>query len=261
MKVVVITGASGGIGAQTASIFADRGYTVYGLSRSPGNDKRVNYIPTDVSDVSSVMNAFSRIAAKHEKLDILINNAGMGISGALELTKTEDAKWLFDVNFFGALNCIKSAVPMMRKCGGRIVNISSVAAVFSIPFQSFYSASKAAVNSMTMALRGELKRFGISVCAVLPGDAATGFTGARVKSEEGALIYGGSIERSVAVMEKDERNGMTPQYVALRIYKAATKRKVRPFYTVGIKYKVFCVLSKVLPAGFISTVVGGMYVK
>ena len=261
MKTVVISGASSGIGAAAAAMFADAGYTVYGLSRRAGNDARVKYISADVCDEASVKAAFEKIADESKTVDILVNNAGMGISGAVEFTELADAKRQIDVNFFGMFNCVKAAVPLMRKNGGRIVNTSSVAAVFSVPFQAFYSASKSAINSLTMALRGELKRFGISVCAVMPGDVKTGFTDARKKSAEGGDIYSGSIERSVAVMEKDERGGMTPEFVAGYIFRAATRKKVRPFYVAGFKYRVFCALGKLLPASVVSSVVGDMYVK
>jgi len=258
---VVITGVSGGIGRATAELFARSGYTVYGLSRRAGDIEGVRYISTDVTDEASVKSAFERIKSEAGAIDILINNAGFGISGATEFTSLEDAKRLFDVNFFGGFLCSKYAIPLMREKGGRIINISSAAAIFSIPFQSFYSASKAAVNSLSMALSNELKDFGISVTALMPGDARTGFTAARVKSSEGEEIYRGVIERSVATMEKDELNGMTPEYVAGRIYKIALKRKVKPLYAIGTQYRLFAVLSKLLPCGFVNSVVGKMYVK
>lgn len=260
MKVAVISGASGGIGAATATLFAEAGYKVYGLSRRKGNDKRVQYISTDVSDEMSVQAAFKQIADESGEVDILINNAGMGISGAVETTELEMAKRQFDVNLFGMFCCVKYALPLMRAAGGRIVNISSVAATFSVPFQAFYSASKAAINSVTMALRSELKQFGISVCAVMPGDVSTGFTVARVKNA-GSEIYAGSVERSVAVMEKDEQNGMTPEFVAKLIFKVSGKKTVRPFYVAGFKYRVFCLLGKLLPVRTVSFIVSKMYVK
>lgn len=258
---VVITGASGGIGRAAAELFAQNGYTVYGLCRRGGDAAGVRYIATDVADEISVKSAFERIAGEAGRIDLLINNAGFGISGATEFTSLEDAKRLFDVNFFGSFLCAKYAIPLMREKGGRIVNISSAAAIFSIPFQSFYSASKAAINSLTMALRNELKDFGISVTALMPGDVRTGFTAARVKSTAGEDIYRGVIEKSVATMEKDELGGMTPEYIARQIYKIAVKPRVKPLYALGTQYKLFALLSKVLPNGFICAVVGKMYVK
>jgi len=258
---VVITGASGGIGRATAELFARRGYTVYGLSRRAGDIEGVRYISADVTDEASVKAAFERIRSEAGTIDLLINNAGFGISGATEFTSLEDAKRLFDVNFFGGFLCSKYAIPLMREKGGRIIYISSAAAIFSIPFQSFYSASKAAVNSLSMALRNELRDFGITVTALMPGDVRTGFTAARVKSTEGEESYRGVIEKSVARMEKDEINGMSPEYIAGQIYKIAVKPKVKPLYAFGTQYKLFAVLSKFLPSGFVNAVVGSMYVK
>lgn len=258
---VVITGASGGIGRATAELFVSRGHTVYGLSRRAGDLESVRYISTDVTDEDSVKSAFERIRSEVGRIDLLINNAGFGISGATEFTSLEDAKRLFDVNFFGGFLCSKYAIPLMRERGGRIINISSAAAIFSIPFQSFYCASKAAVNSLSMALSNEIKDFNISVTALMPGDVKTGFTSARVKSSEGEEIYRGAIEKSVATMEKDEINGMTPEYIAGQIYKIASKPKVKPLYALGAQYKLFAALSKLLPSGFVNAVVGKMYVK
>jgi NAD(P)-dependent dehydrogenase (short-subunit alcohol dehydrogenase family) len=258
---VVITGASGGIGRATAERFVQGGYTVYGLCRRAGEMLGVRYIATDVTDEASVRSAFELISSEAGRIDLLINNAGFGISGATEFTSLEDAKRLFDVNFFGCFLCSKYAIPLMREQGGRIVNISSAAAIFSIPFQSFYSASKSAVNSLSMALGNELKHFGISVTALMPGDVKTGFTAAREKSQEGSEVYRGVIEKSVATMEKDEINGMMPEYIAGQIYKIATKPRVRPLYAVGTQYKLFAFLSKLLPSWFINAVVGKMYVK
>jgi len=261
-KVVVITGGSSGIGKALVDIFAENGYKVYEISRREYTHRNAAHISADITDESQVRSAFESLERSEGSIDILINNAGFGISGAAEMTETAEARRLFDVNFFGTLNCIKSAVPLMRRNkGGRIINVSSVAAVYSIPFQSFYSASKAAVNSLTLALANELRAFGISVCAVMPGDAKTGFTGARVKNPDGDDVYGGRIARSVAVMERDEENGMTPEAVAEGIYKIARKKRVKPLYTIGASYKLLVVLQKILPAGFANRVVAMLYIK
>lgn len=128
------------------------------------------------------------------RIDILINNAGFGISGAVEFTQTEEAMRLFDVNFFGMVRMTEKVIPYMRENGGgRIVNISSVAAVVPIPFQTYYSASKAAISSYSMALANEVGRFGIRVSAIMPGDISTGFTDARKKITEGDDVYRGSV--------------------------------------------------------------------
>jgi len=261
-KVAVVSGCSGGIGAAIAGMLAEKGYTVCGLSRHAGNDPRIRYFCADVTDETAVAKVFKEIDEEFGRVDILVNNAGSGISGAVEFTESEQAHYQLDVNFYGGFHCTKAAAPIMRRCGGgRIVNMSSVAAIFSVPFQAFYSASKAAVNSLTMALRSELKQFGISVCAVMPGDVKTGFTAARKKLHEGDDVYGGAISRSVAVMEKDETSGMQPEKVAAVVVKAACAKKVKPFYIAGGKYKLFGFLGRILPSSLVSYIVSLMYVK
>ncbi len=240
-RVAVVTGASGGIGREIAARLCELGYRVYDLSRHGCGEYL--HIPTDISNEADVAAAFREIGEKESGIDLLINNAGFGISGALEFSDYADARRIFEVNLFGAFLCAKSALPLLRKKSGRIVNVSSAAAVFSIPFQGFYSATKAAVNSLTLALRNEVRSFGVSVCAVMPGDVRTGFTEARVKSEKGEDVYGNVIASSVGVMENDERSGMTPRYVARKICKIAVRRNVAPLYTVGFKYKVYAMVA------------------
>ena len=263
-RTAVITGGSGGIGRELVSLFASKGYTVFSLSRSAGelnSNENIIHIPTDITDDSQVAAAFKRIKEESGRIDVLINNAGFGISGAVEFTTSESAKQLFDVNFFGILRCVREAVPLLRDNNGRIINVSSAAAVFPIPFQSFYSASKAAVNSLSLALVNELKDFGISVCAVMPGDVKTEFTAVRQKSAIGDDLYSGQIERAVAIMESDEQNGISPNEIAKTILFIAKKRRIKPLYTLGGKYKLFAVLQKLLPAGLVNSVIRMLYIK
>lgn len=261
-SVAVITGASSGIGFRTAQCFCERGFTVYGICRTPPADGRIVHIPTDVSNETAVREAFARIHAETGRIDILINNAGFGISGAVEFTDNTDVQKLFDVNFFGVLSCCKAVIPYMRAAGsGRILNISSVAGPLAIPFQAFYSASKAAVSALSMALASEVRPFGIEVCTVMPGDIKTGFTAARRKSTVGTEIYGAVLERSVAAMEHDEENGMTAEYAAARLYRYATARRMKPLRTIGSKYKLFYFISKVLPASAVVKIIAMMYAR
>ena len=217
-KVAIVTGGTSGIGLQTAlSLRNDHGYAVYVFSRHDFYQEGLNHVRCDVSSEEAVTSAAAEVINREGRLDLVVNCAGMGISGALEFTDPDDAKRLFDVNFFGTVNVNKACLAHLRATRGRIINISSVAAVVPIPFQSFYSASKAAINSYSLALANELKPFGVEVCAVMPGDTATGFTAARKKSEEGDDLYQGRISRSVAKMEKDEIGGH-PESSAALIY-------------------------------------------
>mgnify|MGYP002860588585 FL=1 len=184
----------------------------------------------------------------------------MGISGAVEFTPEEDAKRQMDVNFFGTYNTIKAVLPLLRKSScPSIINISSVGGPLAIPFQAFYSASKMSVNALTLALANELKPFGIAVCAVMPGDIKTGFTDARIRNEDGSNYYGETIKRAVAVMEKDERNGMPPEAIAKKIYEMSKKRDPKVLTTVGFQYKFYMFLYHVLPQNFVNKIVGRIY--
>ena len=261
-KIAVLTGGTSGIGMQTALALKSAGYTVYELSRRAQGIEGLNHLVADVTDEAAVKKAVDEIVAREGKIDVLVNNAGFGISGAVEFTKTEDAKRLFDTNFFGMVNVNKAVLPYMRLGGGgRIVNISSVAAVAHIPFQTYYSASKAAIESYTCALANEVKPFGITVTCAQPGDIRTGFTAARKKNIAGDDIYGGRISRSVAGMEKDEQNGMSPQAAGAYIAKLALKKNVKPIYTVGFGYKCLSALCKFLPCRLRNWIVGLLYAR
>lgn len=261
-KVAVVTGASSGIGRCTAIALRDMGCKVYDLSRRNITIENVKHIKTDITIESDVLSAVKEIIDAEGRVDILINCAGFGISGAVEFTTTQEAKKQFEVNFFGAVTVTRAFLPYMRERGsGRIVNISSVAAVAHIPFQTYYSASKAAIESYTSCLDNEVKPFGIRATAVEPGDICTEFTGAREKSFDGDDVYGGRISRSVAGMEKDEAKGMSPEVAGKYIAKVALRKKVKPVCAIGITYKVLSVLCKTFPCSFRNWVVGMMYAK
>lgn len=258
-KVLVITGGSSGIGKAAAELFALRGYHVYELSRSGQSTDRIEHISCDVTLTEQTRMAVDKVVEKEGRVDVLLNNAGYGISGAIEFTDLSDAKRQFDVNFFGALNMVQAVLPQMRKQkAGRIVFTSSVAAVLSIPYQAFYSASKSAINALALALRNEVKDFGITVTALMPGDVATGFTNARSKSQAGSDIYT-HMQNAVSAMEKDEQNGMTCEYLARQLYKLATRQNPKPLYTAGLQYRLFVVLEKLLPKRLSNWIVGKLY--
>lgn len=261
-KVAIVTGGTSGIGKATAEALIKNGFTVYEFSRRENGIEGMNHLSVDITDENSVCSAVKFVFDKEKRIDLLVNNAGFGISGAIEFTNTEAAKRLFDVNFFGTVNVSREVIPIMRSQKyGRIINVSSVAAPIAIPFQAFYSATKAAVNKYTLALANELRPYGVTVCAVQPGDIKTGFTHAREKVIIGDDIYGGRIGRSVAQMEKDEQNGMAPEVIGKFIAKTALKKKIKPIYTVGFSYKLICGLSKALPDSLQNYIVGKIYAE
>ena len=260
MKIAIVTGASGGIGQATAQLLCQNGWRVYDFSRSGGEDSgQLCHIPCDVTQEAQVQQAFQTVFEREGRLDLLVNNAGFGISGAAEDTPLDKAKKQFDVNFFGCFVCCKAAIPYLRQTGGgRIINISSMAAVLSIPFQSFYSASKSAVNALTLALQNEVKPFGITVCALMPGDVKTGFTAAREKSSA-SDSYKAVAQKSVSTMERDEQNGMAPQTLAKAVLRLAKQKHPKPLSTCGAQYRLFAVLQKVLPARLVNALVVKIY--
>lgn len=261
-KIAVLTGGTSGIGMQTALALKNAGYTVYELSRRAQGIEGLNHLVADVTDEAAVKKAVDEIVAREGKIDVLVNNAGFGISGAVEFTKTEDAKRLFDTNFFGMVNMNRAVVPVMREAGqGRIVNISSVAGQIPIPFQTYYSAAKAATNSYTMALANELRPYGVTVCAVQPGDIKTGFTKAREKTVDGDDVYGGRIGRSVSRMEHDEQTGMDPAVAGKFIANVAMKKKVSPIYTIGASYSFLTFLTRLMSWKTMNKIIGAIYAK
>ena len=260
--VVIVTGGSSGIGLCAARSLRDRGCQVYIVSRRPFSEKGLHHICADVSDELQCRRAVEEVLAHAGRVDILVNCAGFGISGAVEFTELAAAKKQMDVNFFGTVNMTKAVLGPMRQQGaGRVVNTSSVAAPAAIPFQTYYSATKSAINTYTLALRNEVRPFGITLTAVQPGDIATGFTDAREKSQAGDEIYGGRIGRSVAGMEKDERQGMKPEVAGAYIAKLALRKSVAPVYTIGLGYKCLSLLLKLLPLRFSNWLVGLLYAK
>lgn len=258
-RVIVITGASSGIGMSAAREFLRCKDTVISLSRRPSVDDAV-HIPCDISEEENVKNAFVLIDERFGHIDLLINNAGYGISGAAEYTDIESAKRLFNVSYFGLMSCVKYALPLLRKSGRpMIINISSLAAVMPVPFQSVYSAAKAAVCAQTLCLANELRSFGIRVCALLPGDVKTAFTEKRDKSICGSELYGDAISRAVGKMESDEKNGMLPEIIARSLVRLSGKKHPKPLSTVGTGYKLLFILSKLLPVRTVNYLEGRLY--
>lgn len=261
-RVVLITGASSGIGLATARYLKNKGFDVFGIARSSFETTEFEYFACDVTDSEAVLKVAEEIYKKAGKIDVLVNCAGMGISGSVENSPDNKIKKIFDVNFFGTVNMCKAVIPFMRQNKiSHIVNISSVAGQLTIPFQTFYSATKSAVETLSEGLAMELKPMNIKVCAVLPGDTKTGFTQAREKNETDDISYGKRIKRSISAMEKDEQNGMPPESVSKVIYKVINKKNPKQKNVVGFKYKMLIFLSKILPKRLVYKVLYSMYAK
>lgn len=259
-KVVIITGGTSGIGLYTAKQLSAQGCRIYELSRRETGTDAAVHICADITDEQQVKTAVREILAREGHIDVVINNAGFGISGAVEYTDTEEARRQFDVNFFGMVRMNRAILPVMHRQGyGRIINMSSVAAPIAIPFQAYYSASKAAVRTYSLALQSEVKPYGIEICCIMPGDIATGFTAARRKNPDGDELYGGRISRSVAVMEHDEMTGIPAEKAGAFVAGKAIRKRVPVLCTLGWKYKLFVFLTRLLPTRTLTYLVGKIY--
>lgn len=259
-RVAIVTGAGSGIGAAAAGRLREKGWTVYDFSRRDRAPQGVTHISCDVADSRQVERAVETVWAREGRLDAVINNAGFGISGAIEFTPAAEARGQMDVNLFGMDHIVRAVLPLMRGQGsGRVINISSVAAELPVPFQAWYSASKAAISAYSLALRNEVKPFGISVTCLMPGDIATGFTAARHKEQAGNEIYAGRIERAVSAMERDETNGISPEVAGKLLARLAEKKWVKATYVVGGKYRAFLLLKRLLPTTLVNWAEGKLY--
>ena len=261
-QIAIVTGGSGGIGRCTAQELRKAGCTVYEFSRREKPARGVVHLTADITDEEQVRAAVAEVIRREGRIDILVNNAGFGISGAAESTASKDSHAQLELNLFGMDNVTRAVLPHMREQrSGRIVCMSSIAGILPIPFQLWYSVSKSAILAYVLALQNEIRPYGISVCAIMPGDIASGFTDARKKSAAGDDVYAGRIERSVAVMEKDERGGMTPAYAGAYVAKMALRQHSKPLVALGLSYKGAAVLAKLLPRRLSNWIVGLIYAK
>ncbi|MEH6581476.1 MAG: SDR family oxidoreductase [Halioglobus sp.] len=263
-KVVLITGASSGIGQVCAELLSQKGHKVYGTSRKPNVEVRsYEMIEMDVNDEDAIAAGISHIVDKEGRLDVVVNNAGMGVAGALEDTSVEELKFQFETNFFGAFRVCQAALPTMRAQGfGYLINISSLAGQIGIPFQGAYSASKFALEGLTEVLRMEVKPFGIRTVLVQPGDFNTGFTDNRIKTQQSQIntLYRDSFNKALQVMEEDEINGAKPDSIATLVEHIINNPSPLPRYGVGPRLQRFAVqLRKFVPARLFEFVIMKTY--
>jgi NAD(P)-dependent dehydrogenase (short-subunit alcohol dehydrogenase family) len=239
--VVLITGASSGIGKACAEHLHARGFRVYGTSRrapeapAPGASGFLQ-IAMDVTSEDSVAGAMQQILAREGRIDVVLNNAGDGVAGAVEDTSIAEAQRQLDTNFFGVLRVCRAALPIMRAQGsGLIVNISSLGGLVGLPFQGLYSASKFAVEGLTEVLRMEVRPFGVRVTLIEPGDFRTGFTAQRRKAAaaDGHSAYAVRFGKALAIMERDEAGGADPLAVARLLERIIHTQSPLPRYKVG----------------------------
>jgi NAD(P)-dependent dehydrogenase (short-subunit alcohol dehydrogenase family) len=235
-RVVLVTGASSGIGQSCAEFFARLGFRVYGASRRPAVSPLVESIAMDITDDASVCDGLAALIAREGRIDIVVNNAGISIAGAVEDTSIAEARELFDVNFFGVLRVCRAVLPLMREQGaGYIVNIGSIGGLVAIPYQGLYSASKFALEGLSESLRLEVRRFGVHVVLIEPGDHRTALTENRRRTAESQRNpgYRGPFHSAVERMERDEQGGPEPESVARLLHRIVNHSRPRLRYTVG----------------------------
>lgn len=232
-RVVLVTGASSGIGRATADLLAARGWTVVGASRRGSGGEGWTGLTMDVTSDDSVRDGVADVMARHGRIDALVPAAGWGLAGPVETTTVAEAKAQFETNFWGAVRVSVEALPALRARRGRIVLISSVGGQIAIPFQAYYSAGKFALEGWAEALAYEVAPFGVHVTLLEPGNFSTGFTDSR---RSGALPpgpYAAAVRRAVEVMERDERQGADPVVAARAVVAQLESRHPRRRVSVG----------------------------
>lgn len=261
--VILITGITSGFGYAMADRLSKDGHIVYGTHRKakdfiPG----VTYIKADSSDDAQVEAAVKQVLDEQGRIDVFINNAGMGIGGPLEFSSLEDARMQMDVNWMGMVRFLHFVVPAMRRQGeGKIICFSSIGGLMGLPFQGLYSASKFAIEGYCEALRLETRSFGIKTVVIEPGDFATAFTAQRksVADPEAFKVYK-SYESSLKSIEKDETGGLKPEFLAEKISKIVKMKNPRYTYVVStLEQKLSILLKAILPKSWFAAILSSYY--
>jgi len=251
-KVVLITGGSSGIGKSIGEFLHQKGFVVYGTSRNPEriSDSVFPLVALDVRNVDSIKAAVDNVIFKSGRLDIVINNAGVGITGPLEEIPTAEIKNNFETNLFGPIEVIKAVLPQMRnQKSGLIINVTSIAGYMGLPFRSVYSSSKGALELITEGLNMEVKPFGIHIANVAPGDFATNIASGRfhaplIKGSPYETTYGNTLE----MMNEHVDSGSDPNEMAKAIFSIIETKNPKIHYKVGAFMQKFSiVLKRVLP--------------
>ncbi len=248
---IIITGTSTGIGFALAEYFGKKGNKVYGLSRKNVESSHFTTIPTDITDNLQVQKAVSEILEKENRIDVLINNAGMGMVGSVEDSSQEEIIKLFNLNLVGSVQMMSAVLPKMREQNsGKIINISSIGSEMGLPFRGFYSASKSALDKVTEAIRYEVSPWNIDVCALHLGDIKTKIAENRVKTNV-SEPYKSTFEKVYELMNSHVDEGAEPLDVADYIEKLLQKKSWKAHYYFGkFGQKIGVPLKWILPQNF-----------
>jgi NAD(P)-dependent dehydrogenase (short-subunit alcohol dehydrogenase family) len=264
-KVIFITGISSGFGRHTAAMLAAEGHTVYGTVRresdiSPG----VNVLRMDLTDGNSVREAVETVVNREERIDVLINNAGMHTGGPAETLPDDYLRLQMETNFLGTVRITREVLPVMRKQGGgTIINFSSIGGLMGLPFQSYYSAAKFALEGFSEALRLEVRQFNIRIVLINPGDFHTNNTLNRrnfLAPSDDSDPYGKQFSITHSIIEKDETGGMDPEKLAERIVRIVHSRRPRLRYVIASPdQRLSVLLKRILPRRWFMKIIGSYY--
>ena len=265
-KIILVTGASSGIGAAIAKRLAGEGHTVFGTSRKARNAspaEGVRMLRMDVCSDGSVARAVAALLKAAGRIDVLVNNAGFGLAGAIEDTAPDDMRRQLETNLLGPLRVCQAVLPAMRKQGrGRIIQISSLGARVGIPFQGAYCTSKFALEGMSEALSIEVKPFGIDVVMVEPGDTNSNFPNARewTALAKSSATYAARAKHAVAVMTKAEHSGPPADKVARLISRAIAAKAPKLRYVCATPIERAAITAqRLLPGRMFEAIVGAAY--
>jgi short-subunit dehydrogenase len=254
-KVVLITGASAGIGKETAKLLATSGYTVYGAARrlekmQDLKESGVKLLAMDVTDEASMIQGVNEILQNEKRIDVLINNAGYGSYGALEDVPISEAKYQFEVNIFGLARLTQLVLPHLREQrSGTIINISSMGGKFGEPHGAWYHATKYALEGLSDSLRMELKEFGINVVIIQPGAILTEWSGIareNMRKVSGNGPYKDLVLKHIKMFENADNRGSQPIVIAKTIVKAVEAKKPKTRYVAGEGAKPILFLRSIL---------------
>ncbi len=259
-KVVFITGASGGMGKVTGELLLESGYAVYGTSRTPERfpDHPFPLLPMDLENEESIGQAVRMLLDREGRVDILINNAGRGMMGPLEHTPVETVKRLFQTNVFGALYLTNALIPVMRRQGkGLIINVSSVAGFLGLPYRGVYSATKAAVMIFSEAYRYELKKSGIRVVDLCPGDFKSGIASRRIPVEvEKTSPHYEDFQRISRGADQGVAGGLATRVLAEKIKDIIRTESPSPRYIVApFTQKILHTVKALLPGKWFEKII------
>ncbi|MCB9275037.1 MAG: SDR family oxidoreductase [Lewinellaceae bacterium] len=235
-KVILITGASSGLGKALAEILSSREHIVYGTSRRPcATPLPYRMIFMEVKDENSIRSGIQHIIEQEGRIDVVINNAGIGLAGPTEQIRLDNIRELLDINVLGVVRVCQAVLPHMRaRRSGRIINISSIGAVIGLPYRGLYCASKSAVSIMTESLRMEIAPFGIQACCVRAGDTRTNINANRIKDVgDGGPAYLERFNRVYAAIDREVNEGMPAEEAARQIARLVDRSRLRRYYTVG----------------------------